>query len=129
VIADDDEIAIAIHKIYLKKSGLSLNPSSFINGKEALDYVSQSEDNNTIYLVFLDINMPVLNGWEFMDEIKNKPMENRVHIVLVTSSINKIDKEKAKNYTNTIDYLLKPITLEDCLRIKSLPVISVCFEN
>jgi CheY-like chemotaxis protein len=127
LIADDDEIVISIHKTYLKKSGLSLNPLSFSNGKDMLDFLLMDKDSDHVYLIFLDINMPILNGWEFMDQISHHPSGSQIHVVLVTSSINKFDKEKALTYKNTIDYLQKPINLQDCLNIKSLPVIAGYF--
>jgi CheY-like chemotaxis protein len=129
LLADDDEIVLSIHTTYLKKSGLSSNPLSFSNGKDILDYILMHQDAETIYLIFLDINMPILNGWEFLDEINTHSFAERIYIVLVTSSINKIDKQKALNYKNAIDFLEKPINMEDCIRIKSLPQISACFQK
>jgi CheY-like chemotaxis protein len=129
LIADDDEVVITIHKTYLKKSGLSSNPLSFTNGKAVLDYLLTDQDSDTQYLIFLDINMPILSGWEFMDEVTVRSFSKRIHVILVTSSINKIDKEKALGYKNAIEFLEKPINIQDCIRIKSLPAISPYFQN
>jgi CheY-like chemotaxis protein len=129
LIADDDEIAVTIHKTFLKKSGLSSDPESFGNGKEVLDYLIIDKESNSQYLILLDINMPVLGAWEFLDEVSTWSFTDRIYVVLITSSINKIDKEKALAYKNAVEFVEKPITMEDCMRIKTIAGISSYFQK
>jgi CheY-like chemotaxis protein len=129
LIADDDEIVITIHKTFLKKSGITSDPLSFGNGKEVLDYLTIDKESDSEYLILLDINMPVLGAWEFLDEISAWSFANRIYVVLVTSSINKIDKEKALKYKNAVEFVEKPISMEDCMRIKTIAGISSYFKK
>jgi CheY-like chemotaxis protein len=129
LIADDDEVAITIHKTFFRISGLELDPVCFSNGKEVLNYLETNQNYETDYLIFLDINMPVMDAWEFMDEVITHPFADRIYVILVTSSINNSDKEKAMTYKNTIDFIEKPINMNECKRIKSLPKISSYFQK
>ncbi len=129
LIVDDDKIIIFLHRIMLEKSELAQSPLSFLNGKEALKYITEDANSNKDYLILLDINMPEMNGWEFLDAIKNKPFANRLFVVIVTSSIDSSDKEQAMKYEHVIDYYEKPIDTNCCMQIKLLPEISKHFNN
>jgi CheY-like chemotaxis protein len=117
LIVDDDEIVIFIHKTLVEQSGLDNEPVVCLNGREAMDYLL-TVNSREKYLLLLDINMPVMDGWELLDVLKNHEINDHVHAVMVTSSIDQIDKEKAEKYSKIIKYLEKPLTLEDVLEIK-----------
>ena len=129
LIVDDDDIVVFLHKTILKKSGLNLNVLSFSNGKEALNYLLKNKKDNDQFLVLLDINMPIMNGWEFLEQIKQTSLAERVHVVMVTSSVYKKDQDKATSYKNVIDFLVKPFKTESYDRIKSLPEVSGHFKD
>jgi CheY-like chemotaxis protein len=129
LIVDDDGIVLFLHKTSLKKTGISIDPLSFYNGKDALDYLLKNQNDDDIYLILLDINMPGMNGWEFLDEINIKSFKERVYVVMVTSSTYKREKDKAKLYENVIDFFEKPLDAESYNRIKSLPEISQFLKN
>ncbi|HXA00362.1 MAG TPA: response regulator [Cytophagaceae bacterium] len=128
LIVDDDGIVVFLHKTSLRKSGLSFNPLTFSNGKEALDYLLTNHNNDDTYLILLDINMPVMNGWEFLDQINLKSFADQVYVVMVTSSIYKKDRDKAMAYKNVIDFLVKPLSTESYDHVKLLPEISDYFK-
>ena len=112
-VVDDDPIyQIVVNKI-IKKSELFLNVSNFKNGKDAIDALKNVLANNEVFpkVILLDINMPIMDGWEFMDEIVllKSQINERLQIYIVSSSIAIEDKIKAKNYTEIVAFLSKPI--------------------
>lgn len=120
LIADDDEMSNLLIKILIKTSGISSDPVSFRNGKELLDYLSSQNGNQKEYLILLDINMPVMNGWEFLNAVENNDSFNNIAVVFVTSSTNQTDKVKASAYKKVKAFLEKPLQLEDMKKIKIL---------
>ncbi len=129
IIVDDDKIIIYLHKIMLAKSGLSANPLAYLNGKELIYHLNHETMTDKRYLILLDINMPEMNGWEFLDAIINKPFTDHIFVIMVTSSIDSIDKEKALTYRNVIEFFEKPIDIESCNRMKMIPAIARFFND
>ena len=86
------------------------------NGKEALDFLQTSENGKypSPELIFMDINMPVMDGWEFLKayEKLDEDQKGEVIIVMLTTSINPDDQEKAKAFQSVKDYINKPLTVE-----------------
>lgn len=113
VIVDDDAVVLFLHKILIEKSCLPSTTCSFKNGKEALDYIQKNTSTKPA-LVLLDINMPVMNGWEFLDEIRDLNEGKEVYVAMLTSSINSIDVNNAQKYPQVIEYLEKPLTKKTC---------------
>lgn len=127
LIVDDDEIFIYLQKIMVVKSGLSPDPIGFMDGKSAIDFLNEQYKEGDFYLILLDINMPIMSGWEFLDSIQTRPFSNMVSTVMVTSSLNNTDRIKAKRYTQVIEYIEKPLNHETCNRIRNLPQIANLF--
>ncbi|MCC5930937.1 MAG: response regulator [Cyclobacteriaceae bacterium] len=117
LIIDDDEIVIFIHKTLVEQSGLDNEPVVCLNGREAHDYLMTANPENK-YLLLLDINMPVMDGWELMQTLQNHSIYDRIYTVMVTSSIDQIDRVKSREFVKIIKYLEKPLTLEDVMGIK-----------
>ena len=122
VIDDDPIYQIIINKIIQKSEAFS-TVSTFKNGRIALDAFQQLLDNDTALpdIILLDINMPVMDGWEFMEElglIKPKFMKQIV-VYIVSSSIAVEDKNKSMSYENILGYLSKPVTVDDLISIAS----------
>jgi len=116
VLLIDDSIPINyFHKIIVKKSGIALSCIAVNNGQEALDYLQIKRDAQERFpeLIFVDINMPVINGWEFLEKFraKHKSILKEVVTVMLTTSINPDDREKAKKL-NVPNYLPKPLTVQ-----------------
>ncbi|MEC5165419.1 CheY-like chemotaxis protein [Flavobacterium sp. PL11] len=122
-IIDDDPIyQTIIHKI-IKKSDIFSMICSFSNGQEAFDELLNLTDSctNSPDLILLDVNMPIMDGWEFMDEmlLQQDKIKKNIVIYLVSSSIALEDKTKAQSYSNILGYLSKPITILDLVYIVS----------
>ncbi|MBW4361977.1 response regulator [Flavobacterium taihuense] len=104
LLIDDDIATNFISKMLIKKAGITDHIETTLNGQQALDYLTNSgkyEKMDGIYpkpmLILLDINMPVMDGWEFAKAFsKLKPnQKGETIIVMLTSSLNPDDKEKA----------------------------------
>jgi len=128
LIVDDDKAVRFFHRVMVSQSGLSDNPLSFNNGNEAFQYLTENYNNTDTYLLLLDINMPEMDGWQLMDALKDEIYRNQVYIIMVTSSVDKADHERAKMYSIVMDVVEKPISEEDCLRIKKMSAIAPYFE-
>ena len=65
-------------------------------------------------MLFLDINMPIMTGWEFMKEFEklNTLIKDQIFIYILSSSIDQEDKLKAKNHPDVVDYIEKPLSAE-----------------
>ncbi len=84
-MVDDDDMMNLIHKQIIESSGVNAIIDIVKNGREAMEYLQRQEKGKTIIpnLIFLDINMPEMNGWEFLDKFKEFPAEHRAKIVIV----------------------------------------------
>jgi CheY-like chemotaxis protein len=126
-VIDDDRIYQIIINKMIKRSEIFSAVTSFKNGKEAIDalqdVVTNKLENSDILpdLILLDINMPVMDGWEFMEKmglLKSKFSKN-ITVYIVSSSIATEDKNKSKTYSDILGYISKPVTVNDLELIAS----------
>ncbi|MDY8135227.1 response regulator [Aquimarina sp. 2201CG5-10] len=123
-IIDDDNIYISLVSKIIELKKLSESVLVFNNGKEALDFFlkvlkEDIQDYDVPQVIFLDLNMPIMDGWEFLHEfskIKNK-LSKKIDLYVVSSSIDSRDIERAKSIDAVSDYITKPIKLDDFHRI------------
>lgn len=121
-IIDDDSIFKFVIQKLISKSEIFESVKTFSNGQEAstaLKKVINIKDRLPD-IILLDIEMPVMDGWGFMEEISTiKPSieEKAINIFISSSSIAIEDKLKAEKNPNVIGYLSKPITLDDLIKI------------
>lgn len=113
VIVDDDAVVLFLHKVLIKKSPFLSTVKDFLDSGEALTYVSERSKDYRL-LVFLDINMPGINGWDFLDQLEQLSSSENVYVVMVTSSINWSDRRQAEKYPRVIDYREKPLSKQAC---------------
>lgn len=123
LLVDDDEVTNLMHRRRISRSGLAQRIDVATDGQAALDYLRHCVEINEKPpdLVLLDINMPRMNGFEFLDAFKCLPREIREnqHIVMVTTSNLKRDKARAKTDKNVLGYETKPLSDMDFKRIVS----------
>ena len=95
------------------------------NGQDALDGLTAIIANGEKFpsVIFLDLDMPIMNGWEFLEEFENIPNNNaeKVVIYIVSSSVDPRDLERIKNYKIVNNYILKPFSKEDLNSILETP--------
>lgn len=116
-IIDDDPIYKLVTKKLIRKTELFSETREFANGSEALNYFESTTDFPDILL--LDIEMPEMDGWEFLDEFcqLKKRMDKESTIYIASSSIASEDKVKAQKYKCVRDFLSKPINLDKLKKI------------
>ncbi|MAU71376.1 MAG: response regulator [Pseudozobellia sp.] len=116
-IIDDDPIFVYSTKRIMKEVDFSDEIMVFNNGQDAIDGLSDMVENNLKLppVIFLDLNMPIMNGWEFLDDFVQIPNPNREQVVIyiISSSIDPRDLERIKNYPAVNNYILKPVVRED----------------
>lgn len=112
---DDDPITLMLCKKVINKASFSNEIATAKNGEEALLYFDELKQDNlkkVPQLIFLDLNMPIMGGWEFLDSFNNENYSNfnSVKIIILSSTIDPEDLKKAEKYPAVIDFLPKPIT-------------------
>ena len=119
---DDDPITLMLCKMVISKSSFATEIITAQNGEEALNYFDDLKLNNLgaeikkyPSLVFLDLNMPVMDGWEFLDHFSKEEYTSafkKTKVIVLSSTIDPNDIEKSKTYPMVLDFLSKPITKE-----------------
>lgn len=117
-IIDDDAVSVLILKKMLSNADFLENPMVFYNGNEALDFFSKNYTSVDTYCIFLDINMPVMNGWEFLDNIQATIHSDNFMVYLLTSSTSEQEKSKSNDYQCIKKFISKPISKEILNEIK-----------
>ncbi len=114
-VVDDDIIHHFIIKKLLESNRINIQPVFFENGFDAINKLKEKINNGDILpdLILLDINMPVLDGWQFLEEFVDlkSQIKHDVVIHIISSSDNRIDIEKAESFKDIVDsYFIKPMT-------------------
>lgn len=122
-LIEDDPIHAFIAERILRKSAKVTKISTFANGKEAYEGLL-SMDQNKPDLVFLDINMPVWDGWQFLRAFQQHPEWSEIPVYVLTSSTARHDRDVAESFGLGANYLVKPLTAEGCHAIVDLHVNS-----
>jgi response regulator of citrate/malate metabolism len=109
LIIDDDPGVLFLHKIIVREGKLNSSPNTFNDAEKALEFILPMDANTAKFLIFLDINMPKINGWEFLEILVEKITYAEIKVIMVTSSLSKVEREKSKEYGMIIDFWEKPM--------------------
>jgi CheY-like chemotaxis protein len=114
-IVDDDSIYVMLAKRLISLNRLSDDVCEFSEGREAFQGLKLRIDKGEHLpdVIFLDVNMPIWDGWDFLDEFSKLEISKRPEIYIVTSSTHSLDLEKAATYPIVSRCLTKPLELED----------------
>jgi CheY-like chemotaxis protein len=114
-IVDDDSIYVMLAKRLISLNRLSDDVCEFSEGREAFQGLKLRIDKGEHLpdVIFLDVNMPIWDGWDFLDEFSKLEISKRPEIYIVTSSTHSLDLEKAATYPIVSRCLTKPLELDD----------------
>ncbi len=116
MLVDDNPDDNFFHKRVIKKNDSAEHVVICQSGQEALDYLKNQALDGWIKpnLIFLDINMPGMTGWEFLEEYEKLILSDKSHVIVVmlTTSENPDDIKKAKGIGNVSSYHAKPLSKE-----------------
>lgn len=108
LLIDDNQIMNFIHQQIISSEYPEASILNFENGKFALAHIYNNPAFS--FTVFLDINMPIMDGWEFLNALTKNEKGYNLKIFLLSSSIDVQDKIKAKEFSLVESYLVKPLT-------------------
>ncbi len=113
LLVDDDPDDNFFHQIIINEMNIVQSIEIAKNGIEALTYLKK-EDQKPPDIIFLDLNMPKMNGWEFLEHYKDldKSQKPKVLIIILTTSANPEHMKKAKEIQDVTGYKTKPLTKE-----------------
>jgi response regulator RpfG family c-di-GMP phosphodiesterase len=121
ILIDDDPMNNLICKLTIEMALDQSDIRAFVNPEVAFDYIQTefASRKELSALILLDINMPIMSGWEFLELFDNLSFEikDRVRICILSSSIDERDKQRSYANKNVSDFLVKPLTDKDIYRI------------
>jgi len=114
LVIDDDDINIFIIKKIVEKTGFDIDMVAKGNGQQAIEYLQGVMANNLPFpqLILIDINMPIMNGWEFIEAYQELGVTHEVDLYILSSSVYENDIEKTKSYSSVKGFISKPLSMQ-----------------
>lgn len=121
LLIDDSDIDLFIQRRFLEVFNFSREFTSFKSADDALEWLSNRQDNAIPDVIFLDLNMPKTDGFAFLERFSQlpAPISTRPRIVVLTSSNSTADVNRSKSFKNVIQFITKPMKqadIEDLIR-------------
>lgn len=110
MMIDDNDNDLLFTRLTLQRCGVPCEAQAFTHAQAALDHLARSPEHR-VDLILLDINMPVMNGFDFLDAFEQLPADRRAgtRVAMLSSSSDPGDRERAARYASVSDYLTKPL--------------------
>lgn len=129
LLVDDDHIAIIITKEYIRLTEFAADVYIANDGLDAIDrleMILSSTESRLPLLVMLDLNMPMMDGWGVLDHwsARNHQKADEVYFVILSSSVDPADQRKARTYPFVLDFLTKPLEMDNLRLLKELDILS-----
>ena len=113
LLADDDPIFVFLTKKTIEKTGIDAEIVVFGDGEGAINYLTRNQENGESLpdIIFIDINMPVMDGWEFTEQYSQlRPLLNKdIYMYLLSSTISPHDFDRIRNIQVVTEALIKPL--------------------
>ncbi|WP_299823684.1 response regulator [uncultured Pontibacter sp.] len=112
---DDDQISNFLTERALEEAEFATELHAFLSAEEALGFITKDCETNLPNIIFLDLNMPIMSGWDFLDALQpyKENLLGKCHIYILTSSLDTSDTARAREYELISGFIHKPLTMED----------------
>ena len=116
MLLDDDEISLFLTRKILQKQGFCGAINEFVSAHKALLFLERFSDKDQYPdLIILDVNMPLMNGFDFLDSLYQiNPDFKNIKICILTSASEHLELEAVKKYANIVEFITKPMRYSNC---------------
>lgn len=134
LLIEDDPITQMLERIILSNAGFSTETASLDNGLVAIEWLEEAlkqggGNSDLPELIFLDLNMPMMDGWEFLKVFEEKYANHfsNTKVIILSSTVNPLDWEKSKEHDLVIGFEKKPLSVEALDRLKQTDLLKQYF--
>lgn len=127
IFIDDGEMALCLQEMIWCNFAENKQPYLFNRAQDALQFLDSRTHVISSYMILLDINMPIMNGWEFLNSLETHPLRDSIQVVMVSSSVEKKDIERALSIEMVEDFLMKPLTQQQLQNLRDKESLSPFF--